>query len=219
MSIQRKKKAESSRGNSLTANFIARGELIQSIQHEIRERGWTQSEAAEFLEVAQPRISNLMQGRVDQFTVDMLMMWLERFGKDVSISVRNNIFGTNEKIHLTLYVLGVQTETASQLVAQLFNGNDAKYELTIVNVLDEPEKARQAKVTATPCLVKESPAPRTVFVGDLSSASIRWQIAAAEQQARDDRDVAQDLRQVKQDERQVGLDLRQARLDVRESQQ
>lgn len=72
------------RGGSFTANFLARAELIQAIQENIRQREWTQTEAAEFFGVTQPRISHLMQGRVEQFTVDMLMLWLEKSGKDMS---------------------------------------------------------------------------------------------------------------------------------------
>jgi predicted XRE-type DNA-binding protein len=170
------------RGDSLTANFIARGELIQSIQESIRERGWTQTQAAAFLGVTQPRISHLMQGRVDQFTVDMLMLWLEKLGKDVSVQIRNNVFAEKDKIKLTLYTLGGQKEQAVKLVGKLFSNDTSKFELTVIDVLEQPDAAREAKITATPSLVKEWPLPRAVFVGDLSAASIRWQISSAERE-------------------------------------
>jgi predicted XRE-type DNA-binding protein len=210
---------ESVRGDSFSANFIARGELIQAIQEAIRQKDWTQTEAAEFLGVTQPRISHLMQGRVDQFTVDMLMLWLEKLGKDVSVQVRTNVFASRERIKLTLYVLGGQKEQTVELVGRLFAGDDSKFELTVIDVLEEPEAAREARITATPSLVKEWPAPRTVFIGDLSAASIRWQLATAEQRARADRDLAQDLKQAKQDARDQAQDEREKRQNEREIRQ
>lgn len=143
-----------------------------------------------------------MQGRVEQFTVDMLMMWAEKLGKDVSIQVRSNAFASRDRVKLTLYVLGQQKEQAKTLVGKLFAGDGSKYELNVIDVLESPEAAREAQITATPSLVKEWPAPRTVFVGDLSAASIRWQLAAAEQRSRDEREAAQDLRQARLDARE-----------------
>lgn len=207
------------RGDSFTANFIARGELIQVIQEGIREQKWTQAQAAHFLGVAQPRISHLMQGRVDQFTVDMLMMWAEKLGKDVSVQVRSNVFASRDKVKLTLFVLGQQKEQATELVGKLFAGDDSKYELKVVDVLESPEAAREARITATPSLVKEFPPPRTIFVGDLSAASIRWQLAAAEQRTRDERDIAQDLRQANQDARDEKQNARDEKQNAREKHQ
>lgn len=204
------------RGDALTTNFIARAELIQSIQENIRERGWTQGQAAEFLGVTQPRISHLMQGRVEQFTVDMLMLWLEKLGKNVTVQIRNNVFASNEKVKLTLYVLGRQKQPNSQLIAKLFGGDEDKFDLTVIDVLENPEAARQARITATPALVKEWPEPRAVFVGDLSAASIRWQLATAEARAQDERDTAQDLRQATQDARENAQNEREKRLDDRQ---
>lgn len=210
------KKREPVRGDSYTANFIARAELIQSIQEEIRRREWTQAKAAEMLGVTQPRISHLMQGRVDQFTVDMLMMWIEKLGKDVSVQIRSNVFSSKEKIKLTLYVLGGQKADAMNLIGKLFGHDESKFDLTIVDVLEQPEAAREARITATPSLVKESPGPRTVFVGDLSAASIRWQLATADQRSRDERDMAQDLRQSAQDARDEALNAREKNQDERQ---
>jgi predicted XRE-type DNA-binding protein len=221
MPIKKKstKKKEPIRGDSFSANFMARAELVQSIQENIRERAWTQAQAAEFLGVAQPRISHLMQGRIDQFTVDMLMRWLEKLGKDVSIQIRSNVFASKEKIKLTLYLLGGKKRETVALVSKLFAGDESKFELKVIDVLEEPELAREARITATPCLVKEWPEPRTVFVGDLSAASIRWQLATAEQQTRDDRDAAQDLRQASQDVRQATQDTREIAQDERQKRQ
>jgi predicted XRE-type DNA-binding protein len=52
---------------------------------EIQRRGWTQQQAATFFGVNQPRISDLVKGRIERFTVDMLVNWLEKLGKDVAL--------------------------------------------------------------------------------------------------------------------------------------
>ncbi len=54
-------------------NFLARTIFMVEIKKVIRENGWTQAEAAEHLDVSQPRISDLMHGRIEKFSVDMLM--------------------------------------------------------------------------------------------------------------------------------------------------
>ncbi len=42
------------------------------------------------------------------------------------------------------------------------------YELTIIDVLQHPQLAEEAKILATPTLVKESPVPIRWIIGDLS---------------------------------------------------
>jgi hypothetical protein len=144
------------------------------------------------------------------------MLWLDKLGRDVGVMVRSNVFASKEKLRLTLYVLGNQQAKAEEMVAQLFNCDSGKYELTVVDVLEDAQAAKNANITATPCLVKESPGARAVFVGDLSAASIRWQISTAEQQAKDARDTAQDLRQSRQDQRDISLDKRERQQDQRD---
>lgn len=59
-----------------TANMKARAKLIRAIAECIRNSGMTQAEAAKLLGVTQPRISNLMCGRIDVFSLDMLVNML-----------------------------------------------------------------------------------------------------------------------------------------------
>jgi predicted XRE-type DNA-binding protein len=192
------------------ANFVTRAELMSSVADTIREKGWTQGQAAEFLGVGQPRISDVFQGRVDRFSVDMLMVWLQKLGKDVSVSVKDNVFSSDEKVILTLYVCGTPEEQLLTNVARLFAGDQDKYELQIVDVLRNAELAHKERISSTPCLIKESPAPRIVLTGDLSAASIRWQLSIAER-------VAQEQRQDQLDARQLELEQRQAAQDWRRS--
>lgn len=70
------------------ANLLVRSELMLMVKDLIRERGWTQQEAAVQLGVHQPRVSDLFQGRISNFSVDTLMSWLHKLGKEVTISVK-----------------------------------------------------------------------------------------------------------------------------------
>jgi len=57
-----------------------RSELMVSLQKVITARGLKQAEAAELLGVTQPRISDLMRGRIDLFSIDTLIDMLARLG-------------------------------------------------------------------------------------------------------------------------------------------
>lgn len=202
------------------SNLIARADLMVMVAEIIKQRGWTQADAAAFFGVGQPRISDLMQGRVDRFTVDMLMIWLQKLGKDVSVSVQASVFGHaehGEKTKLTLYVCGAAEPKLIDNIANLFGGDTSRYSLTIVNVLEEPSRAERERIVAIPSLVKESPQPRLVIAGDLSTKSVRWQLATRERNALDNRHSAQELRQATQDDRQEGLDNRETRLNERDA--
>lgn len=57
-----------------------RAELMANLQKVITTRGLKQAEAADLLGVTQPRISDLMRGRIDLFSIDTLIDMLARFG-------------------------------------------------------------------------------------------------------------------------------------------
>ncbi len=71
------------------ANLLVRSQLMLIIRETIRQRGWTQKESAAELGVHQPRVSDLFQGRIGHFSVDTLMSWLYKLGKDVTINVKD----------------------------------------------------------------------------------------------------------------------------------
>ncbi|MDR2239139.1 MAG: XRE family transcriptional regulator [Zoogloeaceae bacterium] len=52
---------------------------IQLEQH-LKARGWTQVEAAKKLKVTQPRISRLVKGKWEDFSLDMLLTLAARAG-------------------------------------------------------------------------------------------------------------------------------------------
>lgn len=74
---------------AVNVNLLARSRLMIQIKNIIEERCLTQVAAAKLLGVRQPRISALFTGKIDDFTVDMLMKWLDRLDKEVVISVKD----------------------------------------------------------------------------------------------------------------------------------
>ena len=57
-----------------------RAELMANLQKVIRTRGLKQAAVAELLGVTQPRVSDLMRGRIDLFSIDTLIDMLVRLG-------------------------------------------------------------------------------------------------------------------------------------------
>ena len=55
------------------ANLRARAELMQKIAALLKQREWTQAEAASRCGVTQPRINDLLRGRVSRFSLDALV--------------------------------------------------------------------------------------------------------------------------------------------------
>jgi predicted XRE-type DNA-binding protein len=68
-------------------NLLARAELMMTIEKTIKEKRLTLSETAKLLGVSQPRLSDLYKGKLEKFTIDMLVKWLSKLGKQVTINV------------------------------------------------------------------------------------------------------------------------------------
>jgi len=75
------------------------------------------------------------------------------------------------KILLKLYITG-QTPKSERAIANIRRicERDAqeKYELVIIDILEQPELAEEAKILATPTLTKELPPPLSRVIGDLA---------------------------------------------------
>jgi predicted XRE-type DNA-binding protein len=65
------------------ANLRARAELMQKIATIVKESGWTQAEAAKHCGVTQPRINDLLRGRVSRFSLDALVNIATAIGRRV----------------------------------------------------------------------------------------------------------------------------------------
>jgi predicted XRE-type DNA-binding protein len=62
-----------------------RAEVMASLRNLIVKRGWTQAEAARQLGVTQSRISDLVRGRFEKFSLDMLITLAARAGRNVKL--------------------------------------------------------------------------------------------------------------------------------------
>jgi predicted XRE-type DNA-binding protein len=68
--------------------LLAKAELVQRICDIIAERKLTQTRAAALLGIDQPKVSALMRGRLDGFSLDRLFRFLNALGRDVEIVIR-----------------------------------------------------------------------------------------------------------------------------------
>lgn len=79
--------------------------------------------------------------------------------------------GRLSKYLLTLYVTGtsprakVAIENLNRICSQELDG---RYELEIVDVLENPQRAEDERILATPTLIKQLPPPLRRVIGDLS---------------------------------------------------
>lgn len=68
-------------------NMKARSALMIAIAERIRAQGMTQAAAAKRLGVTQPRVSDLIRGKVDLFSLDMLVNMLASAGLRVQMQI------------------------------------------------------------------------------------------------------------------------------------
>lgn len=68
--------------------LLAKADLAIEIGRVLEERGLSQAEAARLLRTSQPRISDLRRGRLEGFTLDRLVRFLNALDQDVEMRVR-----------------------------------------------------------------------------------------------------------------------------------
>lgn len=71
-----------------SAHLLIRADLMIQLKKLIEERELTQKHAAEVLGVTQPRISDLVRGRIDLFSIDTLVEMLTRLGVAVILKTK-----------------------------------------------------------------------------------------------------------------------------------
>jgi predicted XRE-type DNA-binding protein len=69
------------------ANLRTRAELMQQIAELVKSSGWTQAEAAAHCGVTQPRINDLLRGRVSRFSLDALVNIATALGRRVHVEL------------------------------------------------------------------------------------------------------------------------------------
>ena len=68
-------------------NMKLRSTLMMALERQIKEKGWTQAEAARKLGVTQPRVSDLLRGKINLFGLDTLVNMVAAAGLHVEMQV------------------------------------------------------------------------------------------------------------------------------------
>jgi predicted XRE-type DNA-binding protein len=71
------------------ANLTLRSDLMDEIEAIIKKNGWTQKEAAKRCGVTQPRINDLLRGRISRFSLDALVNIASALGRKVRVSLED----------------------------------------------------------------------------------------------------------------------------------
>lgn len=71
-------------------HLLIRADLLIQLQKTIASRGLTQAMAARILRVTQPRVSDLLRGRIDLFSTDTLIDMLARLGVRVRVVLKSS---------------------------------------------------------------------------------------------------------------------------------
>jgi len=61
-------------------NMKLRSALMMALEQHIKAQGWTEAETARLLGVTQPRVSDLMRGKISLFGIDTLVNMLTAAG-------------------------------------------------------------------------------------------------------------------------------------------
>lgn len=69
------------------ANLELRYELMERIAGIVKENAWTQSEAAKRCGVTQPRMNDLLRGRISRFSLDALVKIAAALGRKVRVQL------------------------------------------------------------------------------------------------------------------------------------
>lgn len=64
-----------------------RAEVMIRTAQQLKEQGWTQAEAARHLGITQPRVSRLLKGKVEDFSLDMLLTLAARAGLHAELRI------------------------------------------------------------------------------------------------------------------------------------
>jgi predicted XRE-type DNA-binding protein len=72
------------------AHLLIRADLMIQLTQILKKRSLTQVRAARLLGVSQPRVSDLVRGRIDRFSIDSLVEMLASLGVSVSLRARRS---------------------------------------------------------------------------------------------------------------------------------
>jgi predicted XRE-type DNA-binding protein len=71
------------------ANLRLRSALMQQIARIIERKEWTQAEAASRCGISQPRVNDLLRGRIARFSLDALVNIAAALGRRVTVKLED----------------------------------------------------------------------------------------------------------------------------------
>lgn len=66
---------------------LLKAQLLVQIKRFIEQKGWTQTQTAEAIGLDQPKVSKLLRGRLNEFSVERLLTILNRLGHNVEVRI------------------------------------------------------------------------------------------------------------------------------------
>jgi predicted XRE-type DNA-binding protein len=75
---------------SIAADLQFRSDLIMTLIDLIERKGWKQVEIAKVLDIPQPRVSELLRGKISLFSSDRLIGYLAMLGVRLRLSVNKD---------------------------------------------------------------------------------------------------------------------------------
>jgi predicted XRE-type DNA-binding protein len=117
--MHKRVQVERSSGNVFTdlglpnpEEHLAKATIALAIARTIRERGLTQEQAGAVLGLTQPKVSDLVRGRLDKLTLDRLMRYLCKLDYDVTIRFAPKLKSRGEAV---IYVEGAGAPAITDL--------------------------------------------------------------------------------------------------------
>ena len=75
---------------SESENLKLRAQLMRELEKLIHDKRLTQSDAAALLGIQQSRVSDLVRGKIDRFSIDTLVKLLAKAGRHVEMKVKRH---------------------------------------------------------------------------------------------------------------------------------
>jgi len=92
--VRKKSKIKPSSGNVFAdlglpnaEETLAKAEIVRQIDKTIKKKKLTQIKAAKILGISQPKVSKLLRGYFDNFSLERLFRFLNKLGQDIKISI------------------------------------------------------------------------------------------------------------------------------------
>ncbi|MEM7175608.1 MAG: helix-turn-helix transcriptional regulator [Chlamydiota bacterium] len=89
----------------------AKAELARQIHQVIESKNLTQQEAAEMMGISQPKVSDIIRGKLSKYTLDRLIRFLRLLGRDIEIRIKKH---TSRSKPASLSVVGIKKRPRSR---------------------------------------------------------------------------------------------------------